>query len=81
MELYCKIFENKLRTLRLQRFSYFRQFPDNPEASAFVYSEGNFSSIDDDGLKKIRKVLKMDFFGFILNVDIIGSRSSMPSSN
>lgn len=35
---------------KLQCFSYFLQFLEAPEFSAFKYSAGSFSSADDDGL-------------------------------
>lgn len=40
------------KTLKLQWFSYFLHLPDLPRFSAFMYSVGRFSSIDDEGLEK-----------------------------
>lgn len=43
--------ENKFKMLKLHCFSYFLQFPDFPKCSALMYSDGRFSSTDDDGLE------------------------------
>ena len=50
-----RIFEKRLRMLTLQCFSYFRQLPKFPLASAFEYSGGKFSSREVEGLESENK--------------------------